>query len=52
MNWAFWFMALQIVICAAGGVIFAIQQNNFWVGWIWMSYAQANIGFAVMAYKG
>jgi len=52
VNWAFWFMVLQIVTCAAGGFAFGFGTKSFWLAWVWFSYANANIGFAMLALKG
>ena len=51
MNWAFWFMVLQVTTCAGGAVAFGLMRN--WpVAWVWGCYALANVGFAVIAWKG
>jgi hypothetical protein len=51
MNWAFWFMVLQVTTCLGGAVTFAWQRN--WpIAWVWFCYASANVGFAIVALKG
>ena len=55
MNWAFWFMVLQIVTCAGGAITFALQPqvtNHWLIAWVWFCYAAANVAFALMALKG
>ena len=51
MNWAFWFMMLQVVTCLGGTVAFGMQRN-WWIAWVWFCYASANVGFAMAALKG
>ena len=49
MNWAFWFMLIQIFTCVGGAIGFGYFQNNFWIGWVWFFYGMANIGFTMKA---
>jgi hypothetical protein len=50
VNWAFWFMALQVVTCLSGAVTFALQRN--WpIAWVWLCYGLANVGFVIVAGK-
>ena len=51
MNWAFAFMALQVVSCLVAGVAF-IWQRNYPIAWVWVCYGFANMGFAYVALKG
>jgi hypothetical protein len=55
MNWAFAFMVTQMVLCIGGAVAFGFQGGwdwrAFWTAWIWGSYAQANVGFAMLALR-
>ena len=51
MNWAMWFMILQVVTCLGGAVTFGVQRN--WaIAWVWLCYSLANVGFAYVAWKG
>lgn len=48
-NFTAWFMLIQMVTCLGGGLAFGFYNRDFWMGWIWVSYAQANIGFLMKA---
>lgn len=51
MNWGFWFMVLQVTTCLGGAIAFGWQRN--WpIAWVWLCYASANVGFAIVALKG
>ena len=55
MNWAFWFMVLQVITCLGGAIGFMLQPNlpnNYLLAWVWFCYGNANIGFSLMALKG
>jgi len=49
MNWAFWFMLVQVITCLGGSLAFGFGSKDFWTAWIWASYANANIGFVMKA---
>ena len=51
MNYAFWFMVVQSLTCLGGGLAFAFVKKDFWLAWVWVSYAVANVGFAMMALR-
>ena len=51
MNWAFWFMVLQVITCAGGAIGYAFLRN-YPIAWVWACYAATNIGFAMIALKG
>ena len=50
MNWAFWFMILQIITCLGGAIGFAALKN-YPIAWVWLMYSSANIGFAYAAWR-
>ena len=51
MNWGFWFMVFQVVSCAGAAVGFGLIRN-YPIAWVWACYSLANIGFAVVAWRG
>ena len=51
INYALWFMVLQVLTCLSAAIGFSLLKN--WpIAWVWFCYGLANIGFVVVAYRG